>query len=72
MAFYVLSSRISKRVHKSVYQGTCALNCATLLQKLIKSNNTMENGVKSTAHVQETNAKPFHNKNLFYQVLNAF
>ena len=72
MAFYALSSRISKRVHKSVYQGKCALNCATLLQQLIKHNNTMENGVKSSAHAQETNAKPLHNKNQFYQVLNAF
>ena len=32
----------------------------------------MENGVKSSAHAQETNAKPLHNKNQFYQVLNAF
>ena len=58
MAFYALSSRISKHVHKSVYEGKCALNCATLLQQLIKRNNTMENGVKSSAHAQETNAKP--------------
>ena len=72
MAFYSLSSRISKCEHKSVYQGTCALNCSTLLQQLIKCNNTMENGVKSTTHAQETNAKPLHNKNQFYQVLNAF
>ena len=72
MAFYALSSRISKRMHKSVYQGKCALNCSTLLQQLIKRNNTMENGVKSTVHAQETNAKPLHNKNQFYQVLNAF
>ena len=72
MAFYALSSRISKHVHKSVYQGKCALNCSTLLQQLIKHNNTMENGMKSTAHVQETNAKPLHNKNQCYQVLNAF
>ena len=72
MAFYALSSHISKRKHKSIYQGMCALNGSTLLQQLIKCNNTMENGMKSTAHVQETNAKPLHNKNQFYQVLNAF